>query len=55
MMNGETASKIFMYSKTPCPLCKQEYRLKVNLRLHIKRNHTENEAEEFLKCYQKDD
>ena len=47
-MKGETANLVMNYVTTKCPLCDETFRTKYILRTHIKRHHTEEEAEKFI-------
>ncbi len=64
-IKGITANLILNYALVKCPLCdnkivkyglsplqKEYYRTKANLRTHIRRHHTEVEAEKFIKKYE---
>lgn len=50
-MNGQLAIYVLNCITIDCPLCKkkkEKFRTKYLLRLHLKRNHTEVEAENFI-------
>lgn len=37
------------YAFMKCPLCSETYRIKSNLRKHLNKEHTEREAERFIR------
>jgi|TARA_Y100000034_G_scaffold106817_1_gene135802 hypothetical protein len=44
-MDNKTKDIILSYIKMKCPLCNEEFKYKINLGFHLKRNHTEVEGE----------
>ncbi len=48
-MRGETALLVLSTLEIKCPFCEFKARLKVTMRHHLKRNHTEKEGEDYIK------
>jgi uncharacterized C2H2 Zn-finger protein len=48
-MDKGTAALILAYVQTPCPLCDEKFRTRTILRLHLKKSHTELEAEKYMR------
>ncbi len=40
---------ILNFVRMKCPLCDEYFRNKTNLRIHLKRKHSEIEAEDYIK------
>ncbi len=47
-MKPETAKLIASIIKVPCPLCDEKFRNKFNAHYHLKKEHTNLEAEKYL-------
>lgn len=48
-MRGELTNLVMQTVLMSCPLCKEKYRLRVNLFSHIRGEHTLLELQEYLK------
>lgn len=44
-MNEDYAQKLLSIIRIKCPLCEERFKYRVNLRNHLKRNHTDIEAD----------
>lgn len=47
-MNSRNRSIILVNTKVPCPLCKEGFMNKPNMRIHLTNEHTNKEAEIFI-------
>ena len=50
-MDRGTAQLILNVTKLECLLCKEKFKIRFSLRNHLKREHTDIEAEKFIKKY----
>lgn len=48
-MNRSIAALLMSYARIKCPLCSDGFIARYNLRHHLKKEHTESEADDFVK------
>lgn len=47
-MNPKIADLLMSYASIKCLLCEEQFRTRIVLRHHLKREHTEEEAEKYV-------
>ena len=47
-MNADYVIRLLAIIKMKCPLCNEKYKYRVNLRHHLKREHTDIDAEKIF-------